>query len=226
MNYNKRQKIFERDGFKCKKCGSTADLTLDHIKPKSDGGTDSMDNLQTLCGTCNINKASFQKISLMERIKYIWNTFERAQSMGYLLKKELRIDLFEYATKQTVADKIKSMTENAEQKFVTFNLRLDTLTKTIETALSSKDKKDAIKFVELENKITLLETALEKERETYKLLTDYLKIGLVPEKRTKFIADAQLADNMRAKGFSEEDILKLEETKVEPAHFIKIKKQK
>lgn len=53
-----RNKIFERDGFNCVKCGSTSDLTIDHIIPFSRGGQTTEDNLQTLCLKCNIRKGN------------------------------------------------------------------------------------------------------------------------------------------------------------------------
>ena len=49
----RRQKIYQRDGWRCVACGIGHDLTLDHILPKSKGGTDALDNLQTMCRTCN-----------------------------------------------------------------------------------------------------------------------------------------------------------------------------
>ena len=51
-----RNKIFERDGNKCKNCGSETDLCIDHIIPFSRGGTTNQKNLQILCRTCNIKK--------------------------------------------------------------------------------------------------------------------------------------------------------------------------
>ncbi len=51
-----RQELFERDGYKCKKCGSTSHLELDHIIPFSRGGATSARNLQVLCRTCNCKK--------------------------------------------------------------------------------------------------------------------------------------------------------------------------
>lgn len=50
--------IFERDGYRCLHCGTTEDLTIDHIHPKSRGGTDAVDNLQTLCRSCNCRKGA------------------------------------------------------------------------------------------------------------------------------------------------------------------------
>ena len=56
-NKRRRLKIFRRDGNKCLKCGTTNNLTLDHIKPKAHGGTSRKSNLQTLCFKCNNKKA-------------------------------------------------------------------------------------------------------------------------------------------------------------------------
>lgn len=36
----RRVRVFERDGYRCVKCKSQEDLTLDHIRPRSKGGTD------------------------------------------------------------------------------------------------------------------------------------------------------------------------------------------
>lgn len=52
----RRQEIFARDGRKCRRCGSTEHLSLDHIIPRSRGGSEDDDNLQTLCMTCNASK--------------------------------------------------------------------------------------------------------------------------------------------------------------------------
>lgn len=46
-------KVFARDGAKCVRCGSEDDLTVDHIFPRSSGGTHSLSNLRTLCRSCN-----------------------------------------------------------------------------------------------------------------------------------------------------------------------------
>ena len=50
--------IKNRDGHRCKKCGSTNNLEIDHIIPISKGGKSSSDNLQTLCHRCNQNKGN------------------------------------------------------------------------------------------------------------------------------------------------------------------------
>lgn len=53
-----RRRVMERDGYRCVKCGSTEDLSLDHIYPWSRGGRDAEDNLRVLCRSCNSSKGA------------------------------------------------------------------------------------------------------------------------------------------------------------------------
>ena len=55
-----RHECFKRDKYKCVECGSTNKekiLHADHIISVSQGGTDELDNLQTLCDNCNLAKS-------------------------------------------------------------------------------------------------------------------------------------------------------------------------
>lgn len=58
----RRQKVLKRDGFTCQACGIRSTrvddvrFDIDHIVPKSDGGSHSVNNLQTLCPSCHANK--------------------------------------------------------------------------------------------------------------------------------------------------------------------------
>lgn len=47
-----RETVFARDK-QCVRCGSENDLTIDHIFPRSIGGTHALQNLRTLCRSCN-----------------------------------------------------------------------------------------------------------------------------------------------------------------------------
>jgi len=56
-----RYETLKRARFRCELCGISADeraLDVDHIFPKSQGGTDDPDNLQALCWLCNTNKGA------------------------------------------------------------------------------------------------------------------------------------------------------------------------
>ena len=56
-----RHEVFKRDDYTCQECGNTRKetaLEVDHIIPVSQGGTDEMDNLRTLCLRCNRDKGN------------------------------------------------------------------------------------------------------------------------------------------------------------------------
>ena len=51
-----RFNVFLRDGFACQYCGSGAELTFDHVLPRSQGGTTSWENIVAACAPCNLRK--------------------------------------------------------------------------------------------------------------------------------------------------------------------------
>lgn len=51
-----RNNLFRRDNGECQYCGSTKQLTIDHVIPRSKGGKTSWTNLVTACHRCNVNK--------------------------------------------------------------------------------------------------------------------------------------------------------------------------
>lgn len=53
-----RTAVYDRDGWACVTCGRGDDLSLDHIQPVSRGGSDDIDNLQTMCRSCNSRKGA------------------------------------------------------------------------------------------------------------------------------------------------------------------------
>ena len=89
-----RTRIFGRDNGECVYCGSTKQLTLDHVIPRSRGGGNSWDNLVTCCHNCNVRKAnktpqeanmsmtkkpsepSFFSDFLNDSIEKIWNEYK------------------------------------------------------------------------------------------------------------------------------------------------------
>lgn len=53
-----RRAILARDGFRCQYCGSTRHLTIDHMVPRSRGGSTSWENVVTSCAPCNVRKGA------------------------------------------------------------------------------------------------------------------------------------------------------------------------
>lgn len=69
-----RRRIFRRDNYVCQDCGRICVEGdedegrwphCDHIRPKSQGGGEDVDNLQTMCGRChNIKTSSEDRIRM------------------------------------------------------------------------------------------------------------------------------------------------------------------
>jgi 5-methylcytosine-specific restriction endonuclease McrA len=51
-----RFNLFLRDGFRCVYCGAKEELTFDHVRPRSQGGRTTWDNIVTACSPCNLKK--------------------------------------------------------------------------------------------------------------------------------------------------------------------------
>ena len=48
-----RQQILRRDGWRCQSCGAMSNLEVHHREFRSHSGTDSEENLITLCAACH-----------------------------------------------------------------------------------------------------------------------------------------------------------------------------
>ena len=67
-----KNELFGRQEGKCNGCQEFfrfRNLTVDHIRPQIDGGTDHINNLQLLCATCNSTKGTGTQAELIERLK-------------------------------------------------------------------------------------------------------------------------------------------------------------
>lgn len=65
MSDKLRYQVIKRDKGRCTICGRTAEdgvkLHVDHIKPISKGGKTELNNLRTLCDSCNLGKGNEYK---------------------------------------------------------------------------------------------------------------------------------------------------------------------
>lgn len=53
-----RLMVLARDDWRCRQCGATEQLHIDHINPVANGGGNEYDNLQALCRACNSSKGA------------------------------------------------------------------------------------------------------------------------------------------------------------------------
>ena len=86
-----RFEVFKRDGFTCQYCGKTPPtviLEVDHIDPKSNGGSDNTINLITACFDCNRGKSDCKLGDIHPRpdadIKYLKAQQEIVEAKRYL----------------------------------------------------------------------------------------------------------------------------------------------
>lgn len=83
-----RFEVFLRDNFTCKYCGRKAPdvvLSIDHIHPKSKGGTNETKNLVTACVDCNREKGDMvltQNVVSIRKARMGDSIFEYERSSG------------------------------------------------------------------------------------------------------------------------------------------------
>jgi 5-methylcytosine-specific restriction endonuclease McrA len=53
-----RRAVFARDDWTCQYCGSRSNLTVDHVVPRSKGGSSSWENIVASCAPCNRRKGN------------------------------------------------------------------------------------------------------------------------------------------------------------------------
>jgi 5-methylcytosine-specific restriction endonuclease McrA len=66
-----RRAVFARDGWTCQYCGARANLTVDHVIPRSKGGSSEWDNIVASCAPCNRRKGDLlpEKANMIPRRK-------------------------------------------------------------------------------------------------------------------------------------------------------------
>ena len=69
-----RAVVLRRDGLRCVECGASSRLECHHIRPLHRGGDNRLDNLETLCTKCHIEKHRRTPIGPRGRA---WDTLAR-----------------------------------------------------------------------------------------------------------------------------------------------------
>ena len=66
-----RRAVFARDGWACQYCGARSNLTVDHVIPRSKGGSSDWENIVASCAPCNRRKADRlpHQINMHPRVK-------------------------------------------------------------------------------------------------------------------------------------------------------------
>ncbi len=66
-----RRAVFARDGWECMYCGARTSLTVDHVIPRSKGGSSSWDNIVASCAPCNRRKGDRlpHQVNMHPRVK-------------------------------------------------------------------------------------------------------------------------------------------------------------
>ena len=79
-----KEEIFRRDNYQCVVCGRRrkdgVELCADHIKSKDLGGSNTVDNGQTLCTEHNLLKKNYSQTEAGKR--YFIKTYEKAVAIG------------------------------------------------------------------------------------------------------------------------------------------------
>ncbi len=76
---SQRKKIYSRDNYRCVRCNKRGQLqlgvilTIDHIIPRSKGGSNALSNLQTMCRDCNRDKGD--KLGYRQRFAAQYDDF-------------------------------------------------------------------------------------------------------------------------------------------------------
>lgn len=160
-----RHEVFQRDGYRCRECGASKDetsLEIDHIVPVARGGTNDIDNLQTLCRECNRMKHTDEWVGGETDL-------EVAQNELSVLKEQLNRS----------EEKLKSLTDEDEIIKCRFNnVKLKESINEVEQKINllkeeeqiSKEKQEIMEEIEK----LYMKLYVELDEESLILISDYL----------------------------------------------------
>ena len=101
-----RKEVIKRDNCRCRACGlpDTDNLQADHIVPEIHGGTDTLNNLQALCGICN-NRKGTTNVGELTILPAIDDTITVSELLTDIA---IRRDAFSILLKETRANELDS----------------------------------------------------------------------------------------------------------------------
>ncbi len=82
-----RRNVYIRDNYKCQYCNNefvVADLTLDHVIPKSKGGRLTWENSVTACGPCNLKKSDRLVQPVRIPVRPSWHQIQHSNKYHFL----------------------------------------------------------------------------------------------------------------------------------------------
>ena len=153
-----RHEVFKRDGYRCRECGASKDetsLEIDHILPVAKGGTNDIDNLQTLCRECNgmkhtdewvggetdyetvkqrLDLLKNQIIDIKVKLEHSTNEDDKIEYEYQLMKLEEKLPIVElefnnqqqlYNEKQKLSETKKKKKKSIEKSFKKLYVKLD-----------------------------------------------------------------------------------------------------
>ncbi len=140
MAVSKRKKaiVYERDGNQCVRCKSIEKLSIDHIIPLSKGGSDEIDNLRVYCQKCNFKKGNFEP-NWKERLFWFFVTRREVNNFRNELLGILN------GSNKAVRTELTS----------SFNQRIGDIKPKITDFLNELKRGNEVRFVGLENSITI-----------------------------------------------------------------------
>ena len=169
-----RHEVFKRDGYRCRECGASKDetiLEIDHIIPVARGGTNDIDNLQTLCRECNRMKHTDEWVGGQRDLKIAKNELSN-------LKEQLN----------KYEEKINDLTDEDEIIECKFNIiKLNESIKEVEQKINLLKEEEQIakkKQIEKEEKKKMyMKLYVELDDESINLISDYLNRNSPPNEK-------------------------------------------
>lgn len=115
FGYELREYLLEKFGWRCAYCGKeSVPLEMDHVVPKSRGGTDRVSNLALACRECNQAKGNRLPQEWLEELKKSRRTVDkkRAEKIPEVLaqlKEPLKGAAFVNATRYALVERLKAL---------------------------------------------------------------------------------------------------------------------